>query len=53
VMAGVLLIREAGGLVTDYSGQPSQRMLNGAEVAASNGLIHEQMLAVIQGVRTN
>jgi fructose-1,6-bisphosphatase/inositol monophosphatase family enzyme len=47
------MIREAGGLVTDSSGQPSQRMLLGVEVVASNGLIHEQMLTVLREVRTN
>ncbi len=52
VMAGILMIREAGGLVTDYSGQPSARMLNGTEVVASNNLIHEQMLTVLRETRS-
>jgi myo-inositol-1(or 4)-monophosphatase len=52
VMAGVLLIREAGGVVTDYSGQPSERMLSGKEVIASNELIHDQMLTILQAARS-
>ncbi len=41
VCAGTILIREAGGLVTDYSGRPFQ--LDGKEVLASNGKIHAAM----------
>jgi myo-inositol-1(or 4)-monophosphatase len=39
--AGVLLIEEAGGKVTDFSGQPYQ--LGGPLILATNGLIHEEM----------
>lgn len=41
ICAGTILIREAGGLVTDYSGDPFR--LNGREVLASNGKIHDAM----------
>lgn len=41
VCAGTILIREAGGLVTDYSGDDFR--LNGKEVLASNGKIHDAM----------
>jgi myo-inositol-1(or 4)-monophosphatase len=44
--AGVLLITEAGGKVTDYKGQPLS--IYADETLASNGLIHDQMLKVIQ-----
>lgn len=40
--AGMLIVREAGGRVSDYAGQkPSTHIL------ASNGHLHEQMLSVI------
>src|SRR6266571_266190 len=44
VAAGVLLIREAGGKVTDFAGNPYQ--LGGSAILATNGLIHEEMRAV-------
>ena len=39
--AGVLLVQEAGGTVSDFHGQPYQ--LGGPVVLASNALIHEEM----------
>ncbi len=45
VAAGVLLIEEAGGRVSDYSNGPLD--IYTPKVIASNGLIHDQMLAVI------
>jgi myo-inositol-1(or 4)-monophosphatase len=39
--AGVLLIEEAGGEVTDFAGNPYQ--LGGPVILATNGLIHEEM----------
>lgn len=44
--AGVLLVREAGGLVTDHSRQPVAMPTAG--LLASNGLIHDEMLAVLR-----
>jgi myo-inositol-1(or 4)-monophosphatase len=41
--AGVLLIEEAGGKVSDFSGTPYQ--LGGPVILATNGLIHEEMRA--------
>lgn len=40
--AGVLLIEEAGGRVTDFSGDHFQ--LSSLEVLATNGLIHDELL---------
>jgi myo-inositol-1(or 4)-monophosphatase len=40
---GVLLIEEAGGRVSDFAGNPYQ--LGGPVILATNGLIHEEMLA--------
>jgi myo-inositol-1(or 4)-monophosphatase len=42
--AGVLLIEEAGGKVSDFTGQPYQ--LGGPIVLATNGLIHEEARGV-------
>jgi myo-inositol-1(or 4)-monophosphatase len=42
--AGVLLVEEAGGRVSDFAGNPYQ--LGGPVILATNGLIHEEMRAV-------
>jgi myo-inositol-1(or 4)-monophosphatase len=42
--AGVVLVEEAGGKVTDMHGNPY--VLGGASVLASNGLIHAEMIRV-------
>ncbi|GAB4551018.1 MAG: inositol monophosphatase family protein [Anaerolineae bacterium] len=45
-MAGMLLVEEAGGRVSDYRNR-TDNAYNGLQVVASNGRIHEQMLEVI------
>jgi myo-inositol-1(or 4)-monophosphatase len=47
VTAGTLLVEEAGGRVTDLSGTPGRT--DGAAVVASNGPIHDDMLAILRG----
>lgn len=47
VMAGVLLITEAGGIVTDYQGGDSPQFDNDGRYVASNGHIHAQILDVL------
>jgi len=42
--AGIVLIEEAGGKVTDLQGQPY--VLGGPTILASNGLIHDEMVKV-------
>jgi myo-inositol-1(or 4)-monophosphatase len=42
--AGVLMVMEAGGRVTDLSGGPFKLLAN--EVFASNGLVHDAMLQI-------
>src|SRR6202030_3959362 len=42
--AGVLLVREAGGVVTNFSGQPYRP--GDPELLASNGHVHEEMKEV-------
>lgn len=44
--AGVLLIREAGGRVTDFRGRPFD--LASGEALATNGRVHESMRRVLQ-----
>lgn len=45
VAAGCLILSEAGGMTTDFSG--GDTYLNGKEVLASNGKIHEQLKTII------
>ena len=45
VAAGVLMITEAGGSVTNYDGSPLS--IYKPPICASNGLIHNEMLAVL------
>lgn len=47
VAAGTLILSEAGGITTDFSG--GDTFLNGREVIASNGLIHEYLLRIVGG----
>jgi myo-inositol-1(or 4)-monophosphatase len=42
--AGVVLVEEAGGKVTDMQGRPYD--LGGPTILASNGLVHEEMINV-------
>ena len=45
VAAGSLIVREAGGMVSDFSG--TRFSIHDKEILASNGNIHAQMLSVI------
>mgnify|MGYP001253801610 CR=1 FL=1 len=49
VAAGVLLVTEAGGTVTDMTGGPLD--LYRPRLLASNGRVHEQLLAVLRAGR--
>lgn len=50
VSAGLLIVEEAGGRVSDYAGGRVPR--SGAQVVASNSKIHDAMLAILQGQPT-
>lgn len=52
VMAGIIIVREAGGSATDYSGQASKTLYTGKQILASNGHIHDDMLEVLKSSRT-
>lgn len=43
--AGALIVREAGGTVTDFAGGPHD--LFGTETLASNGRLHDEMIGVL------
>ncbi len=45
VAAGVLMVREAGGVVTTFDGSPYDIFNN--RIVASNGLIHDEMVAML------
>ncbi len=46
--AGVLIVEEAGGTVTRFDGSPFE--LNSRETVASNGLLHEALLAEFKDI---
>ena len=46
IAAGALILREAGGVTTDFSGRPLG--MSGSQVLATNGLIHDEMLHVLR-----
>jgi len=46
--AGVLIVEEAGGQVTRFDGSPFE--LNSSETVASNGLLHEALLAEFKDI---
>lgn len=45
IAAGIILVRESGGCVTDFDN--GTEMLNSGRIVASNGLIHASMLDVL------
>ncbi len=47
--AGSLIVQEAGGMVTDYEGNPWKP--GTPHIVASNGFLHEAMLRVLREVR--
>ena len=50
IAAGALLVEEAGGRVSSFAGGPFDP--RGGEIVASNGLIHEDLLATIAEYRS-
>lgn len=49
VAAGWLIVHEAGGTITDYSGKPTT--IYGDEILASNGRVHRRLVNVLTGKR--
>ena len=50
--AGILIVTEAGGKVTDFSGEPFHLNSNRNEILASNGKIHRIILESFRDERT-
>jgi myo-inositol-1(or 4)-monophosphatase len=48
VAAGSLLVNEAGGQVSDIFG--SSHTLESHSLAASNGIIHQELIAALSGI---
>jgi myo-inositol-1(or 4)-monophosphatase len=46
IAAGVLLVREAGGKVTDHLG--NQNQLEAPATVASNGLVHDELRSIVE-----
>ena len=46
VAAGILMIEEAGGMLSDYRGNPCEH--HTPPLCASNGLIHDQMIEILR-----
>ncbi len=46
--AGVVIVREAGGRVTDFEGNEPDWSKERLEIVASNGLIHDQILEALK-----
>ncbi len=42
-MAGLLIVREAGGTITNFNGD--ENCLNGDDIVASNGVIHQDLIS--------
>jgi myo-inositol-1(or 4)-monophosphatase len=49
--AGLVLVQEAGGRITDYLGRPTRP--EAGQVVASNGLVHAEALATIAAARAS
>lgn len=48
VAAGALLVREAGGVITDFKGNENAWLVNGQVLASANARVHEQTLSLIE-----
>lgn len=48
--AGMLIVQEAGGRVTDWKGEPAEKVLHSGQVAASNALLHARLLELLDEV---
>ena len=50
VAAGAIIVKEAGGQITDYSAQ-DRLWPSGREVLATNGIVHQQMIEIISTIK--
>ncbi|GJL66613.1 MAG: inositol monophosphatase [Nitrospirales bacterium] len=49
--AGKLIVEEAGGKVTNYTGEPFS--IYGQDLIASNGMIHQEIVDVLEEIRSD
>jgi len=49
ILAGQLIVAEAGGLLTLFGGQP-HATADRADVAASNGYVHQELIDALRGL---
>lgn len=49
VAAGIVLVREGGGTISDYTGNPDPEF--SAQIVASNGAVHEEILAILEPMK--
>lgn len=47
VASGILLVREAGGKVTDWQGKPST--IHSSQILAGNGTLHREFMGLLKG----
>jgi len=52
IQAGIMLVREAGGMVTDYDGAESEMVHRGQRIIASNGHLHAEIRRVLAEARS-
>ena len=50
IAAGMLIVREAGGIVTDFAGENKNLL---AEVLATNGKIHSELSGILTKTKEN
>jgi len=51
IAAGILLVREAGGVVSDFSGE--EKNLSGEEIVAANGAVFSEILEIVRKFMKN
>ena len=49
IAAGIVLVKEAGGYVTDFQG--GSKMLDNGEIVAANDHLHQPMLKLLKSAR--
>lgn len=53
VMAGCLIVQEAGGCVTDFSGQSGLHVYQGEQVLATSGQFHDEIVSIFASTAQN
>lgn len=48
IQAGIVIVREAGGLVTDFEAQESRKAHEGERIIASNGHLHSEIMRILK-----